>query len=103
MNDTSMTARSIGSGSVVGGQRPRVRALHRDDARVATQRLGELAATDVESVDAARAALQQHVREAAGRRADVEADAAGGSIPNASSAAASLWPPRLTYGSGASS
>ena len=30
------------------------------------------------------------------------ADVPAGSIPNASSAAASLWPPRLTYGSGAS-
>ena len=81
---------------------PGVGALHRDDARVAAERLGELAAAHVESVDAGRAALQQDVGEAAGRGADVEADEARGSIPNASSAAASLCPPRLTYGSGAS-
>ena len=59
-----------------GGQGPGVRPLHRDDPRIAAQRLGELAAPDVEGVDAARAALQQDVGEAAGRRADVEADAA---------------------------
>ena len=46
--------------------------LHRDDPRVGAERLGELAATHVESVDPARAALQQDVREAAGRGADVE-------------------------------
>ena len=55
-----------------GGQGARVRPLHRDDARVATERLGELAATHVESVDAARAALQQDVGEAARRGADIE-------------------------------
>ena len=93
MNETSTTARSIGSGSVVGGQRPGVRPLHRHDPLVAPERLGELAAPDVDRVDARRAALEQHVGEAAGRRAHVEADQPGGSIPNASSAAASLWPP----------
>ena len=58
-------------------ERAGVRALHRDDARVAPERLGELATSDVESVDARRAALQQHVREAAGRGPDVEADDTG--------------------------
>ena len=77
MNETSIVARSIGSGRRRGGERAGVRALHRDDARVAAQRLGELAAAHVESVDARRAALQQHVGEAAGRRADVEADEPG--------------------------
>ena len=58
---------------------------------------------DVDRVDVARAALQQHVGEAAGRGTDVEAAASRpGRSPNASSAAASLWPPRLTYGSGRS-
>ena len=81
---------------------PGVRPLHRDDARIAPQRLGELAAAHVESVDPARAALQQHVREAAGRRADVEADAGPPDRSRTRRApAASLWPPRLTYGSGA--
>ena len=44
------------------------------------------------------AALEQHVGEAAGRGADVERAAAGGSTPKASSACASLTPPRPTYG-----
>ena len=66
------------------------------------ERLGELPAADVDGVDAARAALEQDVGEAAGRGADVEADAARPDrSPKASSAAASLCPPRLTYGSGA--
>ena len=55
------------------GQGARVRALHRDDARVASQRFGELPASHVESVDAGRTALQEDVGEAAGRGADVEA------------------------------
>ena len=54
-----------------------VRPLHRHDPRVAPERLGQLAATDVERVDAGRAALQQDVGEAAGGGADVEADEAG--------------------------
>ena len=49
-----------------------VRALERRHTVVAAQRFGELTATHVESVDVARAALQQHVGEAAGRRTDVE-------------------------------
>ena len=44
MNETSIVARSIGSGSVVGGQLAGVGPLHRDDARVAAKRFGELAA-----------------------------------------------------------
>ena len=53
MNDTSMTARSTGSGSVVAVSVAGVRPLHRDDARVAAERFGELSAAHVESVDAA--------------------------------------------------
>ena len=63
--------------------------------------VGELATPDIERVDAARTALEQDVGEAAGRGADIEGRHPVGSIPKASSAAASLWPPRLTYGSGA--
>ena len=59
-----------------GGQLAGVRALHRHDARVAAERFGKLSAAHVESVDARRAALQQDVREAAGRGADVERDPA---------------------------
>ena len=42
MNETSTTARSTGSGSVDGVERPGVDALHRHDARVAPEPLGEL-------------------------------------------------------------
>ena len=37
----------------------------------------QLAVTDVDRIDARRAALEQHLREAAGRRADIERDDAG--------------------------
>ena len=47
-----------------------------------------------------RAALQQAVGEAAGRGADVEAAAPGDATPSASSALASLMPPRETNGGG---
>ena len=66
-------------------------ALHRHDARIVAQRLCQLSASHVESIDAARAAPQQHVGEAAGRRAHVEADAAAHDrSPNASSARGEL-------------
>ena len=74
MNDTSIVAMPIGSGRLVGGQRPGVGPLHRDHPRVASERLGELSAADVERVDPGRAALEQDVGEAAGRRPDVEGD-----------------------------
>ena len=77
MNETSIVASATGSGSVDDVSVAGVRALHRDDPRIEAQRFGELAATDVERVDAARAALQQDVGEPAGRRADVEADEPG--------------------------
>ena len=54
-----------------------VRPLPADDARIAAQRVGKLAAAHVDRVHAHRAALEQGVGEAAGRRADVEADTAG--------------------------
>ena len=72
MNETSTTARSIGSGRVSDVS---VRAFVRssDVTRSSrAQRLGELSATHVESVDVPRAALQQHVREAARGGSDVE-------------------------------
>ena len=80
MNDTSMTARLTGSGSATGSRRRRiepgsVRALHRDDARIAAQHLGQLSASHVESIDACRAALQEDIGEATGRGADVETHA----------------------------
>ena len=50
----------------------RVEVLDDDDARIVAQRPVDLAVADVERHDARRAALQQDVGEAAGRRADVE-------------------------------
>ena len=50
--------------------------LHGDHPGIRPQRLGELSAAHVESIDAARAPLQQTVGEAAGRGTDVEADPA---------------------------
>ena len=61
-------------GQAGGTEGPGVRPLHRDDPGIRPQRLGELSATHVESIDTRRAALQQHVGEAAGRGPDVEAD-----------------------------
>ena len=53
-------------------QMARVEVLDDDDARVVAQPPVELPVADVERDDARRAALQQHVGEAAGRGADVE-------------------------------
>ncbi len=53
-------------------QRPGVHAFADDDARIGAQLPIELAVADVERDHVARAALQQDVGEAAGRRADVE-------------------------------
>src|ERR1700675_2582394 len=50
-------------GEGLGRESAGIRPLHRHDARVAAQRPGELSAAHVESVDPARAALQQDVRE----------------------------------------
>ena len=83
---------------VGGRQVARVHAFEYDHARVVAQPPVELSVADVERDDARGAALQQHVGEAAGRRADVERAAPRGSIANTSSACASLTPPRPTYG-----
>jgi len=48
----------------------------KDDARVVAQPPVELAAADVDGVDAQGAARQQDLGESAGRGADVEADPA---------------------------
>ena len=60
-----------------GRQAAGVRPFERDDPRVGAKLFGKLSATHVESIDTGRAALQQHVREPAGRRADVQADEPG--------------------------
>ena len=101
MNETSTVASETGSGSVVAGQRPGVRPLHGDHARIAPERLCEL--------PAARRRARRHGCaprcSSTSVKPPVEAPTSrhtrpAGSTPNASSAAASLWPPRLTYGSG---
>jgi hypothetical protein len=56
---------------------PRVRPLDHDHAWVLADTRVELAIADVESNDASGAALEKDVREAACRRADVEAVATG--------------------------
>ena len=62
----------------VGGvEAARVRPLQRDDAGIRPERLGELSATHIESIDAAGTACQQAVGEAARRGTHVEAHAAG--------------------------
>ncbi len=54
---------------------PDIGFLQRNDLGPRAQARMQLAASDVDGVDAPGAALEQHLREAAGRRADVEADA----------------------------
>ena len=68
------------------------------DALVLPQSLVQLTAPDVDRAHRARRRLQQAVGEASGRGAHVEAALAGGSTPNAASAAASFSPPRDTNG-----
>ena len=58
----------------------------------------KLAVADIDGKDAGRAAREQHLREAAGRGADVEADVALDIERKCSSAPASLTPPRETQG-----
>ena len=55
----------------------RVHALVDDDARVLAQAPIELALPDVDGVHARGSALQQHIGEATGRRADVDGDLSG--------------------------
>ena len=89
-------------GKAVGRQLPGVGLLHRHDPCVSAKRLGELTATDVDGVDAARTALQEHVGEAASRGSDVEADLTGWIDPERVergrelvAAAADVWVGRL--------
>ena len=87
------------AGQIAARERARVDALDHVDARIAADLPVELAVADVERDDARGAALQQHVGEAAGRGADVERRRVPAtSMPNVSSACASLRPPRPTYG-----
>ena len=79
MNETSIVddvdRAEIGR-QIFAPQVPRVEALDDGDARIGPEPPGELAVADVERDHVARAAVEQHVGEAAGRGADVERDAA---------------------------
>ena len=55
---------------------PCIRALHAHDALVGAQLPVELTVADIDSVDLFRAVLQHTIGKAAGRRADIGADAA---------------------------
>ena len=72
--------------------------LEDDDARIGAQPPIELAVSHVERDDLTGATLEQHVGEAASRRADVQRGRPRTSIAKVSSAWASFTPPRLTYG-----
>src|SRR5437764_1479259 len=61
---------------MVGIESRRVRVLERYDPWIVAQHVGKLSVTHVESIDARGTALQQHVREATGRGADVETHSA---------------------------
>ena len=101
MNDTSHVTSSGANGS--SATAARVRPLEHVDARIVAERRVELAVADVERDHTPRARLEQAVREPARRGADVDAVAPrNGRPPSASSAFASLSPPRETKRGGAS-
>ena len=76
MKLASQTIRSTGFRNHGSRQMSGVDALVHDDARILAQLPGELAAPDIDGVDPAGAASQQHIGKAAGRGADVERDRA---------------------------
>ena len=77
MKLTSTVTRSGGSSSRAGSSlRMSVASIATTSGRAAQARV-QLPASDVDRIDAPRAAREQHLGEAAGRGADVEADAAG--------------------------
>ena len=78
MNATSIVTRSGAYGTSSFDSAARVHAFADEDARIGAKPPIELAVADVERDDRRGAALQQHVGEAAGRRADVERAPAGG-------------------------
>jgi hypothetical protein len=72
MNETSTTARSTGARQDARTKSPSICPLHRDYARVVAQSLGQLATAHVHRIHLAGIPLQQQIREAARRRADVQ-------------------------------
>jgi hypothetical protein len=80
MNETSMLIRVIAaptSGRSPRLEMPRVGVFDHGDAPIAAHFPVQLAVSDVERDDVARAAVQPHVGESAGRRADIKRDAIG--------------------------
>ena len=77
MKLTSMVARSGCSAKSRRIEIADIGLLDGNDIVAAAQPRMQLAAADIDRIDAPRAALEQHFGEAAGRGADIEADAAG--------------------------
>ena len=77
MKLTSMVARSGGSASRDGSSLRMSVCSRETISRRARRRWCKLAGADIDRVDALGAARQQHLGEAAGRGADIEADTAG--------------------------
>ena len=79
MNDTSAVSSAKARASarqLLRRERPRVDPLEHDDARIAPHPPIELVVAHVERHDPRRAAPEQDVGEPAGRRPDVEREAA---------------------------
>ena len=76
MKLTSQTTRSGGGSRSGRGKGADIGLLQRHDFRPRAQAVVQLPAADIDRVDLGRAAFEQHLREAAGRGADIEADAA---------------------------
>ena len=75
MKLTSMVTKSGRFIEPAGGKGANVGGLERNNLGPGTQCLVQLAATDIDRIDASRATVQQHLRKSAGRGADIEADA----------------------------
>ena len=65
------------AGEMLCGEVARVQAFEQRDARIRGERRIELPVADIDRDDMRGAALQQHLREAAGRGAEVERRQAG--------------------------
>ena len=102
MNETSIVASAIGSGSVVEVS---VRAFVRSIETTRRSRRRGAASWPRPTSSAYTRVAPRWSRTSVNPPVDAPTSRQTrpvGSIPNASRAAASLWPPRLTYGSGAS-
>ncbi len=96
--DGDDAGRALERGDVGGGQVPRVDALDHDDARIAAQPPVQLAVADVERDDARAPRCSSTSVKPPVDAPMSSASRPVTSMPKASSACASLTPPRLTYG-----